>query len=72
VSFHHEEGYPIIRAMHDRGVGCDYREPGNMRFGFAPLYTRYVDAWDAVDILRDILESDAWRDTKYRSRAAVT
>ena len=72
VSFHHDEGYPIIRAMHDRGVICDYREPGNMRFGFAPLYTRYVDVWDAVDILRDILDNDAWNDARYRSRAAVT
>jgi kynureninase len=26
-----------------------------MRFGFTPLYTRYVDAWDAVEVLRHTL-----------------
>ncbi len=72
VSICHEEGYPIVRAMHDRGVICDYRAPGNMRFGFAPLYNRYVDVWDAVDKLQDILESGAWSEAQYRERVAVT
>ena len=72
ISFDHEYGYPIVRAMHDGGVICDYREPGNMRFGFAPLYTRYIDVWDAVEKLRDILDSDTWDDEQYRKRVAVT
>lgn len=72
VSLHHEEGYPIVRAMHDRGVIGDYRAPGIMRFGFAPLYIRYVDVWDAVDRLLDVLETGAWKKPEYRERAAVT
>jgi kynureninase len=36
----------------------DYREPEIMRFGFTPLYTRYVDVWDAVAILKDILDRE--------------
>lgn len=72
VSFFHEHGYQIIRAMHDHGVGCDYREPGIMRFGFAPLYIRYIDVWDTVERLRDILDNGKWKDQKYRHRAAVT
>jgi len=72
ISFDHDDGYPIIRAMHDRGVICDYREPANMRFGFAPLYIRYVDVWDAVEQLRDILDSGSWNEEQYRKRAAVT
>ncbi len=72
VSLYHEEGYPIVRAMHDRGVICDYRAPGNMRFGFAPLYIRYVDVWDAVDRLQDVLQTGAWKKPEYRERAAVT
>ncbi len=72
ISFDHDDGYPIVRAMHDRGVICDYREPSNMRFGFAPLYIRYVDVWDAVEHLRDILDSGAWNEEQYRKRAAVT
>jgi kynureninase len=27
-----------------------------MRFGFTPLYTRFIDVYDAVEILFDILE----------------
>lgn len=72
VSLFHENGYRIIRAMHDRGVGCDYREPGIMRFGFAPLYIRYVDVWDTVEKLHGILESGAWKEAKYRDREIVT
>jgi len=72
VSFYKEGGYPIIRALHDRGVICDYRAPGNMRFGFAPLYIRYVDVWDAVDRLHDVLSSNAWKESRYQARAAVT
>ena len=72
VSFHKDDGYPIVRALHDRGVICDYRAPGNMRFGFAPLYIRYVDVWDAVDRLHDILCKETWKDAQYQVRAAVT
>ena len=72
VSFYKDGSYPIIRALHDRGVICDYRAPGNMRFGFAPLYIRYVDVWDAVDRLHDVLSSEAWKESRYQQRAAVT
>ena len=72
VSFFHEQGYPIIRAMHDSGVGCDYREPGIMRFGFAPLYIRYVDVWDTFEKLHKILDSGVWTDSDYSDGAAVT
>jgi kynureninase len=72
VSFHKDGGYPIIRAMHDRGVVCDYRAPGNMRFGFAPLYLRYADVWDAVDRLHDILTNETWKEPQYQVRSAVT
>lgn len=72
VSFHTDDGYPIIRAMHDRGVVCDYRAPGNMRFGFAPLYLRYVDVWDAVEHLHDILRNEIWKAPQYQVRSAVT
>lgn len=72
ISFHHENAYPIIRAMHDHGVICDYRAPGIMRFGFAPLYIRYVDVWDAAEKLRDILQNAIWNNSQYRERAAVT
>ncbi len=72
VSFHNDDGYSIIRAMHDENVVCDFRAPGKMRFGFAPLYICYVDVWDAVDRLHDILTNQIWKQPKYQVRATVT
>lgn len=61
VSLRHEHAYAVIQALIERGVVGDYREPGIMRFGFTPLYTRFVDVWDAVEILRDILDQKSYR-----------
>ncbi len=56
VSFVHPHGYAVMQALIGRGVIGDYREPGIIRFGFTPLYTSYTDVWDAVAILKDILD----------------
>ena len=50
----------------------DYREPRIMRFGFTPLYTSYADVWDAVEILRDVLETGAWQSAQFNERTLVT
>jgi kynureninase len=72
VSLRHKEGYRVMRALIDRGVIGDFRTPDLMRFGFAPLYTRYVDAFDAVRCLRDVLRSRAWDRPEYANRLPVT
>jgi kynureninase len=58
VSFTHPHGYAVMQALIERGVIGDYREPHIMRFGFTPLYTSFADVWDAVDILKDILDRE--------------
>ncbi len=60
VSFTHPHGYAVMAALIARGVIGDYREPAIMRFGFTPLYTSFTDVWDAVDILCDILDQQAY------------
>ena len=72
VSLRHKEGYRIMRALIDRGVIGDFRTPDLMRFGFAPLYTRYVDIFDAVSALRDVLITRAWQRPQYATRLTVT
>ena len=70
VSFTHPHGYAVMQALIARGVIGDYREPEIMRFGFTPLYTSFADVWDAVAILKDILDREAY-DTR-AERSAVT
>ena len=72
VSLTHPEGYRIMQALIARGVIGDFRAPDILRFGFTPLYTRHVDVHDAVEVLRDVLESGEWRDPRFNQRAAVT
>ncbi len=61
VSLRHPDGYRINRALIDAGVVPDFREPDTIRFGLAPLYTRFVDVWDAVERLVAIVEEGAHR-----------
>jgi len=61
VSYTHSHAYSLIQALIERGVIGDYREPAVLRFGFTPLYTRFIDVWDAVDVLHDILEKKAYQ-----------
>ncbi|MFC0004498.1 kynureninase [Micromonospora siamensis] len=60
VSLHHPEALRISRALAEAGVVGDYRAPDRLRLGPAPLYTRFVDVWDAMDRLRDIVERRAY------------
>jgi kynureninase len=72
LSFAHEHAYPIMQALIDRGVIGDFRPPNLLRFGFAPLYVRFADCFDAVIALRDVMENGEWRSTKYQRRNRVT
>jgi kynureninase len=72
VSFRHPDGYPVMRALIDRGVHGDFRAPDILRFGFAPLYIRYADVYDAAAVLLEVLDKELWRDGKYATRLAVT
>ncbi len=72
VALTHPEGYAIMQALIDRGVIGDFRAPNILRFGFASLYVRYVDVWNAIETLKDIMEQNTWMQDKYRQRKAVT
>jgi kynureninase len=64
--------YAIVQALIARGVIGDFRAPDVLRFGFTPLYLRFVDVWDAVEHLREVLDSGEWRDARFATRSAVT
>jgi kynureninase len=69
---HPDDGYAVMQALIARGVIGDFRAPDLLRFGFAPLYTRYVDVWDAVDRLSEVLSRAEWREPRFTVRTAVT
>ena len=72
VSFAHPAGgYAIVQALIARGVVGDFRAPDLLRFGFAPLYTRFVDVWDAVDRLALVLATGEWREPRFSTRPAA-
>ncbi|WP_459614672.1 kynureninase [Bordetella sp. 2513F-2] len=73
VCFARDEGaYAIVQALIARGVVGDFRAPDVLRFGFTPLYMRYVDVWDAVEQLAQVLERGEWREARFQRQAAVT
>ena len=56
MSLRHPDGYRINRALIDEmNVIPDFRAPDNIRLGFAPLYTSYLDVWEGFDRIRRVM-----------------
>ena len=72
VSLAHAEGYAIMQALIAKGVIGDFRAPDIVRFGFSPLTTRFVDAFDAVRIIDEVMTGREWDTPEFKSRKAVT
>ena len=73
VCFGHESiAYPVMQALIHRGVIGDFRAPDILRFGFTPLYMRFVDAFDAAEQLRQVLASGEWQRPEFNQRQVVT
>ncbi|MEZ5761373.1 MAG: kynureninase [Paracoccaceae bacterium] len=65
-------GYELMQVLAERRILGDFRAPTTVRFGFAPLYLRFVDVLIAAGHIADILKTRAWDDDRYRVRGAVT
>jgi kynureninase len=72
VCYAHADGYAIVQALIARGVIGDFRAPDILRFGFTPLYTRFIDVWEAVEHLVQVLQTGEWQQARFNQRAAVT
>lgn len=72
VSFHHENGYPIMQALIENGVIGDFRDPDILRFGFTPLYVSHEDVWRAAEVLERIMTQEIWCEARFSVRSAVT
>lgn len=72
IIVHHPAGRRVMAALIARGVIGDFRPPDRMRFGFPALYTRFVDVWDAVQALADVLASGEWQDDRFAPQGMVS
>lgn len=72
ISVRHPDGYRINRALiEDMNVIPDFREPDNIRLGFAPLYTSFTEIWEGFNRIKRVMEEK--RHEKYtRQKLTVT
>lgn len=72
--------YAIVQALIARGVIGDFRagdgdlgqHPDILRFGFTPLYISFEDVWNAVEHLKQVLETAQWQNPEFNQKNAVT
>ncbi|MDW5443747.1 kynureninase [Polaromonas sp. SM01] len=73
-----EGAYAIVQALIARGVIGDFRagdgaaHPDILRFGFTPLYIGFEDVWQAVEHLKQVLETAEWQRPEFNQKQAVT
>ena len=70
--------FAIVQALIARGVIGDFRAGDGkrhqdiLRFGFTPLYVGFEDVWNAVEQLRQVLESGEWERPEFKQKHTVT
>lgn len=57
VAVHHPDARRLHGELERRGVVVDHRDPDVLRFGLAPLTTRFVDVHDAFEVLAGIMRA---------------
>jgi kynureninase len=73
-----EGAYAIVQSLIARGVIGDFRAGDGdkhldiLRFGLTPLYIGFQDVWNAVEHLRQVLETEEWRRPEFNQKNAVT
>lgn len=56
VAVEHDDAQRIMRALEQRGVVPDFRYPNVIRLAPIPLYTSYLDLWETVEHLKQVVD----------------
>ena len=72
--------YAIVQALIKRGVIGDFRAGDGavgkhldiLRFGFTPLYIGFEDVWNAVEHLKQVLDTAEWQNPEFKQKNLVT
>ncbi|UAT31991.1 kynureninase [Bacillus badius] len=64
IYLEHKEAARICRALKANGVIPDFRAPNGIRLAPVPLYNTYKEVWEAVQILRRIMEEEQYKQFK--------
>ena len=51
-----KEGRVVFNALQDQGIVVDWREPNVIRVAPVPLYNRFKDVWDFIQVLKARLQ----------------
>lgn len=69
VALQHDDAIRINEALKAANVIPDFRYPNVIRLAPVPQYTRYIDIFDMVERIKDIMETKAYE--KYASKAGT-
>ncbi|MFD2445112.1 kynureninase [Bacillus sp. CGMCC 1.16607] len=69
VALEHPEAARICKALKENGVVPDYRNPNIIRLAPVAFYTSYEDVWNAVQILKKIMQEKLYE--KYENKREV-
>jgi len=72
VAFQHQEGHAIYQAIKRKNIISDFRVPDVLRFGITPMYTRFIEIYQVVMVIKEVMATKAWDRAEYRVRAAIT
>lgn len=72
LAYSHPDAFAISQALIDHKVIVDFRAPNILRFGFTPLYTRFIDVSHAAQILEEIFSKELYQQEQYRAKQKVT
>jgi kynureninase len=72
LAYSHPDAFAISQALIDHKVIVDFRAPNILRFGFTPLYTRFIDVSRAAQILEEIFTKKIYQHKQYQAKQQVT